>query len=289
MPSARKRNKGRERKAKKAENKRASIDGVWRNLLSGEKQNVGMSIECNHGCSYPIESLSKHHPVSNFMDDLFIQWFEGIDNYYNKGGSMFRDVLQILSDVSPAHTQLLSSDSYREIAIKIMTIIGSNMVIADALVKNIVTGPYLDIARVIVVLEQYNGTGKIINTINNPSATIKMRNLDMRSSSKLRDGLKFFSKRVSCDCIKKFHLDARKRVPKMGNCVGCEKEVEREKLSVCSRCMVTQYCSRKCQVTDRSNHEKYCNSFVLQQKYSELISMADGDEFKLNLLESIMS
>jgi len=78
-------------------------------------------------------------------------------------------------------------------------------------------------------------------------------------SSDMRDALKFFRKRTACKCLKKLHLEARKTTPKMGRCGNCSQEKERVSLSVCSRCMATQYCSRECQVAAWPKHKKGCD------------------------------
>ena len=79
-------------------------------------------------------------------------------------------------------------------------------------------------------------------------------------SSSRRDALKFYRKRIMCKCLKKMHLEARKSTPKMGNCCGCGKEMERVLLSVCSRCMVMHYCTRECQIADLPGHRKECDA-----------------------------
>jgi len=62
------------------------------------------------------------------------------------------------------------------------------------------------------------------------------------------------------------HQIARETSPKTGICICCEKEKERVALSVCSRCMIMQYCSRECQVADWPTHRKECDSYVHAHK-----------------------
>ena len=62
--------------------------------------------------------------------------------------------------------------------------------------------------------------------------------------------------------LKKMHLETRKTMPKMGKCDHCGVVKERELLMVCSRCMIDQYCSRKCQVTTSPGHRTLCDVFV---------------------------
>ena len=117
-------------------------------------------------------------------------------------------------------------------------------------------------AKAIVILENYNVTGSLVETIHSPKVATKMRDHQPTISSGRRDALKFFSKRVSCSCLKERYQEARRTQPKMGLCYGCDEEIERVALSVCSRCMITQYCSRECQVANWPIHKVECDMCV---------------------------
>ena len=83
------------------------------------------------------------------------------------------------------------------------------------------------------------------------------------SCDKFADALKFFRKRTSCSCLKDMHLEARKTLPKTGICYHCKERKERTLLMVCSRCRITQYCSRECQIADWSRHKVYCDEWIV--------------------------
>ena len=82
--TSRKRNKGRDRKAKKAEleaekaaleaermeKSRAIVRNTWRSSARGLDIH-GQSIECNHGIALVMPD-DKSHPVVNFIDALFM-------------------------------------------------------------------------------------------------------------------------------------------------------------------------------------------------------------------------
>jgi len=70
MPaSSRKRNKGKERKAKKAENdERARNHDTWFFVASGPS-----SIQCDHGCADVSSLFDFDHPVSSFMNEYYSQ------------------------------------------------------------------------------------------------------------------------------------------------------------------------------------------------------------------------
>ena len=118
----------------------------------------------------------------------------------------------------------------------------------------------------IVLLEHYNGTNDLDSVIHSRVVMLKWRQLYIATKCVERDVLKFYRKRTTCKCLKNMHLEARKTIPKMGSCWGCDKDMERVLLSLCSRCMVSQYCSRECQVADWPKHESVCDQFVRQQE-----------------------
>ena len=73
---SRKRNKGKERKAKKAEKEteieRAEMRQGWQRSVTGEYNNMS-EVTCNHG--FDVLSIildNKNHPVLYFMDTFFI-------------------------------------------------------------------------------------------------------------------------------------------------------------------------------------------------------------------------
>ena len=92
---------------------------------------------------------------------------------------------------------------------------------------------------------------------------LKWRDLQLSGGSGRRDALKFYRKRISaCKCLKQVHLETRKKVPKTSQCYHCGKETERVLLSLCSRCMIDQYCSRECQVAAWPEHKRNCDMYV---------------------------
>ena len=108
---SRKRNKGKERKAKqvekKAENERASVRTIWKGLVTHS--------DCNHGLGKIIPD-DENHPVSGFMDDFFLYWLE-------KG----MGAIDSLRDTYQKHLTVWRNVSYRKIAINILICIGTNM------------------------------------------------------------------------------------------------------------------------------------------------------------------
>ena len=103
MPS-RKKNKGKERKAKKVENERLEIRKLWttRTLTSGSS-----SFQCNHGIG-----LSDAIPdaVSNFMDRYII-------NIERTNLATQENLI----DTFENHSQVWNNDNFRRVAINVFT------------------------------------------------------------------------------------------------------------------------------------------------------------------------
>ena len=255
MPaSSRKRNKGKDRKAKKVEKDRVRINQLWWGWIMGDPQE-GSIIQCHHGTN--VENLEDGHPVSIFMDDFFTCWYD-----------KQMHVMEILNDLFPSHRGVYNSDEYRNMAIKIFTRIGTNMISTG---RNHNTSNAGGFAKVITILEHYDCTGDIIASIYSRNAASKCRDIEYYYiSNNKRDILKFYRKRTTCKCLKKMHLEARKCLLKKGICSRCKHEAVRWSLSVCSKCMVTQYCTRECQVADWPEHEENCSLFVFAQKQSTM-------------------
>ena len=73
-----------------------------------------------------------------------------------------------------------------------------------------------------------------------------------------RDTVKFVTKRLPCACLKKLHHAARKNLAKVGACIGCRHQFPRSQLHVCTGCMISEYCSKECQLANWSQHKQYC-------------------------------
>lgn len=236
----RKKNKGKERKAKKYAN--LCPQRVWWKWATGDEQFVGKTITCDHGCG-ELSLSAVDQPVLSFMHKFFGIWNKKVITY-------------VMLDTFKTHPQVWNDNSYKKMAMNIFTRMGTNILLNED--ENIALA--LTLARALNLLEHYDGRGNLEVVISSRVVATKIRDIsDGKLSSSRRAGLKFFSKRTTCSCLKAMHQEARKTTLKMGRCYGCEQEKERVALSVCSRCMVEHYCSRECQVADWSRHERYCH------------------------------
>ena len=257
----RKRNKGKERKeleaeisalrrheAEKERESRAVLRKTWHGWAGGLDVH-GQFIQCNHGVAL---IRGDNHPVTSFVDSFYINAV-----FNNEIG-----IMDNLKELFQAHREVWDNENYRKMVINIFIAIGTNSMLAlsNENPKNI--------AYAIVTLENYDGSGDFDSVDYNCVSASKMRDL-LDSSTSRRDMLKFFRKRTSCKCLKAMHLEARKTLPKLGECYHCKEKKERALLMVCSRCRIAQYCSRKCQVANFSGHKGHCKECVSVHKQQQ--------------------
>ena len=171
------------------------------------------------------------HPVASFVTAFFM-------------GTELRHVIQ-------KHEEVLSDDDKRKRLLNIFISIGTNWMLYN--IENQVS----EIAHAIIILESYGITGDYDTTIASRAVSTKMR--DIYND---RDVYKYYRKRTNCSCLKKIHLYTRKTQPKLGSCFTCQVVKERALLMVCSRCMVSHYCSRECQVAASAKHRRECDEYA---------------------------
>ena len=259
---SRKRNKGKERKAKQVETKRAAVRHIWQGWARGRENNAIIT-RCDHTLGAAmISDFDDSHPVLSFMDDLFINWLE-------KNMEMTESLVDTLQ-----HQQVWNDSSYRNVAIKLLLCIGTNLLlvhddVANGLREKMMINA-LFVAQVVMVIEKYGIAGEI-NLVFNTSGA-KLNDLYCGGVSRRRDLLKFFSKRIACSCLKKMHSEARKSMQKMSICYHCQVPKERASFMICSRCKVQHYCSKECQVANWPQHRGYCDMYVDAQEQLQKIS-----------------
>lgn len=262
---SRKKSKGKERKAKKVEAKRAEISRVvyedWLGWTKGKNEVLRKNIECRHGCGC-ILPTDIDHPVSKFMNDFI--------TYRDADKNADYSTVKMMCATFQTHPNVWNNNGYKEMLLNILTSMGTNLLLMELMepVLNKDKGMLwaLRIADTLAVLENYNG-GSFEMVFSSRKVLTKLRDFGISvGSGKSRDVLKFYSKRISCSCLKTMHQEARRTQPKTGLCFGCGEEMERVALSVCSRCIIAQYCSRQCQVADWREHETDCDMYVKTQK-----------------------
>ena len=157
------------------------------------------------------------------------------------------------------HSQVWENEDNRKMAINILLGIGTNLLLYSNSIGDINCMRAFLPADAISSLENYDGTLDMLGAMLTRGVGTKRRDL---GEGNTRDLLKFYSKRLSCSCLKNMYSEARKNMPKMGKCSFCDGVKERRLLSVCSRCRINQYCSRECQVSDWPVHKRGCDACV---------------------------
>ncbi|KAL9187046.1 hypothetical protein ACHAXT_010766 [Thalassiosira profunda] len=86
-----------------------------------------------------------------------------------------------------------------------------------------------------------------------PISIDTMRNLLENTE---REANKFLSKRIPCQCLDERYKQLKETAPRTGICSNCRETKRCKDLMLCTRCRLTQYCSRECQTADWSRHKK---------------------------------
>ena len=123
VSSSRKKNRGKERKAKKVEierAKRARVRDKWVSLVG--------NITCNHGYA-DLVPTDIDHPVVAFLNHL--------DMYINKGDYNIPEMMLASFNL---HPRVWNDESYRGVAIDIMTSAGTNMLLLSRGDTGVLTG-----------------------------------------------------------------------------------------------------------------------------------------------------
>ena len=100
-PSSRKRNKGKDRKAKKIESERLRVHNIW--------TDASKALACDHGC--------------NAIPDDFVSAF--LDEFYEK--LFIKDVEFPLKRNFETHLHVFNDDSHRKMLLDVLIRIGTNL------------------------------------------------------------------------------------------------------------------------------------------------------------------
>ena len=71
------------------------------------------------------------------------------------------------------------------------------------------------------------------------------------------DVIKFFAKRIPCNCLKEMYSRS-KSGPKLVYCQNCKKGKDRKHMFFCGGCRCAHYCSVECQKANYSAHCSFC-------------------------------
>ena len=158
---------------------------------------------CSHGCTMPPPD----HAVSRFMNTF--------------RDTLDKRIMEAMRCIFEAHPNVCNSDEHRQMAIGILLSVGTNIILHRA------TEDHYKVARrigmTILYVEYYKGKGEFMDTTFHVATIKGTRSLPLGSSE--RDVLKFYSKRLTCLCLKEKYKQARKDLPKIGKCYRCANNV----------------------------------------------------------------
>lgn len=244
MPSNKKARARRSKQKKIATKKEALKTSYWMSLASPRVVPSIPTIKCNHlGRSVPLSTAVVAFINSIFADDLN----DVMPDFCRKSYNSFKEVWEC--------------DDLKEIVMNVLIRMGVNQILLN---RDGVQFPnfavsdtfLLFLCDLLVVLEQHKPGANIRS-----SFAKGMRKICILEGGNERDILKFFSRRVTCDCLKEVYSEARRNLPKVGKCVGCDATFERHQLFECTGCKSRCYCSRECQEADYPNHVSECKEY----------------------------
>jgi len=257
MPSNKK-TRARLAKQKKVARKEALKTSYWMSLARGDALrrvpplSFSCRIDCTHGCgSLPSDgspSIVFQDSVVAFVNSIFVDDLnDSMPQFCKKSFVSFTDVWED-EDLKSNVANILIKMGVNQILLKRDEGERSKISVSDTFL--------LFLCDLIVVLEQHRPGANI-----RASLAKGMRKLYILEGGNERDILKFFSRRVNCDCLKEVYSAARRNLPKVGKCPGCDATFERNQLFECTGCKSRCYCSKECQETDYPNHVFECKEY----------------------------
>jgi len=229
MPSSRKRNKGKERKAKALiakEEKEADVRRKWLSWASPK----------DVACCHSMKTIpAQDHIVSKFISKLWEPWSEG-ERRTNSTIERFTPATLANLEKSFSNMPMVWQDEdLRQTAINVLLSIGVNILLYR------LDHPILVemAATQIALLQNYDGKGDYKSVMFAAAQVIR----DVSGGGE-RHTIRFFAKRITCSCLKALNSQVKKEQPKTGICDGCLRVAKRETLMVCSRCELVQFCSK---------------------------------------------
>lgn len=243
--STKKKAKGKARKAKGAAKKQSNVgkDG-WEGLARWGEETA--TVLCTHGAIIP----SKEHVVHNFLDSFA----EATSEFSRETGM---DLINFYDQsCNKSYPSVWRDPNQRKMLIDIMLSMGTNAILIGGTKPDKVKAKIF--ASTVLLLEHFGVKGDF--------GLAMVSSMQIAKDAVLgeeRDLLRFYSKRISCSCLKDKYTDAKESQQKVGICDRCQMTLERKSLMLCSRCKSIQYCSVECQHADWPDHKKMCTVFSM--------------------------
>ena len=244
MPASRKRIKGKERKAKA----NALLDNLSLQLLKNGK--------CNHGLPLDIQDnnpcLSVIKKVENGLSMQIRSGKRAFDSYTSLFIALYVEDPHFESEMN-----IQVRDNTERLKACFISLATEYLLRGND--KDIIIAEGLAIA-IVNINQVEEGSSATFNKMMSIS-----RDLDEGGK---RTVTRFINKRIECDCLEQKH-EQSKKLPSLGKCENCRKQMERSKLFACNGCKVgthnlAQYCSTRCQSQHWPKHKKRCLQFRIK-------------------------
>ena len=264
MPSkSRKKMKGQARKAKAKASASANYSSMPELLICGVSRNIlledsGLEKEgCSHG---DVKLPNFPSACSGFLTEYYQSFFTFLDK--SQGTVTSADnALRVAHGKFP---EAINKKNFREIIRKNIIGNGADFLLRDKDHSNI----SMAFATSIMVIDSYDPSehispGTFENRpvlglgIDDREATAYLSNMDVVCGCK-RSLVKFFFKRIPCNCVDELYSKLRSTTPKMGKCFCCRQMKERTNLYICTGCERVIYCSKACQIAKVPDHKYMC-------------------------------
>lgn len=242
MPS-RKRAKGKARKEKNQVRESAAERDVSQ-LVGGV---VIPNVKCVHGS---VDFFSQHSSVRSFVD-MCEESLTGLGQ-----GRMF----VVMELTHHKHREVWENETKRKTVINILSGLGTALLLEDAIFTA------MDIARVIIMLENYDGADNFCSITQNPSINEEILCI---SGGEEIDIIHFYKKRIPCSCLDEKCSHYEQFQKRGSRCGKCHQKKHYKDLLTCSGCKIVQYCSRECQKLDWPKHKEGCKK--LQASFTKSI------------------
>ena len=249
MPS-RKREKGKERRAKKDD------DGGLNQLIStlSLKDHHGKTQHgvCSHGCE-PF-SFSKEDICYRFAKQFEVEMKIIVDDAIkSKSGIIWNNTYKLVIErlaKSIKYNEIWTNKANQERLVPLLLCMGTNY-----LLKNEERFNVMALAVAIASLFAKHSFKERELYTSRESAE-KLRDL---SGGHERETVRFIMKRIPCKCLNKRFSRVKSQL-KVGVCQHCWKEMERKHLLLCGRCRIYHYCSVECQRAGYDVHKVWCRN-----------------------------
>ena len=166
-------------------------------------------MHCNHGYVIPASGHAVHIFMNSFEEAML-------------SGAMLEHITKTFQQ----HREVWQDATMRDMAISIISSIGTNFILED--IDQIETAR--GVAMGIILLEHHDGEGDDLCSAAIGGAAA-LRDL---AGGGARDVIRFYSKRISCSCLNEKYITAKKSQPKIGTCCYCDQEKERRVLMLFS-------------------------------------------------------